>query len=542
MESQKGKLTRTQSSLLRSPIVRSSVHSLSSVAAADDEEEEKPHRPYRRSPSRNLLLLPIPFALILFLFLYLRDDCPLFADVLLLSAFATAASLAARRADLFRRGATAVRRASSVEWSIGGVERKEKRSGGRIVREGVEFYSNGDYYEGEFHKGRCNGSGVYNFFGKGRYEGDWVDGKYDGYGTESWARGSRYRGHYRQGLRHGYGVYKFYSGDSYAGEWVGGQSHGVGAQTCSDGSSFFGEFKCGVKHGLGYYHFRQVFFSLKISFTTTTKNGDKYAGEYFADKIHGFGVYHFANGHCYEGSWHEGKKQGYGMYTFRNGDTRCGDWDAGILKMPLCASEPSVQHAVQAAQKAAESSILVPRVDSQVNKAVAAANRAATAARVAAIKAVQNRIDGKFCDINEAQKCNLVEERMTNHAVLAFAHGGGGDDNKIKIFDDSIYDNNELDEVGDDVLQVLNIENSLDRDTIEKKTMIYVALMNLIKWTSRTSESNWREGGRYDKSKTLNYDMAFPPILFRKNVLELKKERAMLLEDNGGKKDMVREA
>ena len=27
-------------------------------------------------------------------------------------------------------------------------------------------------YEGEFHKGRCNGSGV--------YEGDWIDGRYDG--------------------------------------------------------------------------------------------------------------------------------------------------------------------------------------------------------------------------------------------------------------------------------------------------------------------------------------------------------------------------
>ncbi|XP_074583042.1 uncharacterized protein LOC141839238 [Curcuma longa] len=388
MELQKGKLTRTHSSILRSPTVRSSIHSLSSITAADDEEEEKPHRPHRRPPFRrnpptHLLLLTLPFALIFLLFLYLRNDSPLFANVLLFSSLFTAASLVARRFDLFRRGATAVRRVSSVEWSIGGVERKEKRAGRRIVREGVEFYSNGDFYEGEFHKGQCNGSGVYNFFGKGRYEGDWVDGKYDGYGIESWARGSRYRGQYRQGLRNGYGVYKFYSGDSYAGEWVSGQSHGVGTQTCSDGSCYFGEFKCGVKHGLGYYHFR---------------NGDKYAGEYFADKIHGFGVYHFANGHCYGGSWHEGKKQGLGMYTFRSGDTRCGDWDAGVLKTPLAPSDPTVQFVVQAARKAAENSMLVPRVDSQVNKAVAAANRAATAARVTAIKAVQNRIDGRFCD------------------------------------------------------------------------------------------------------------------------------------------------
>ncbi|WOL20025.1 hypothetical protein Cni_G28827 [Canna indica] len=392
METQKGKLTRTQSSLLRSPTVRTSTHSLSSIAAADDEEDEKPHRPHRprpRCPYGDLLLLSLPFAVVFSLFIYLREDSPRFANLLLLSALASTASFAALRSALFRRAAAVARRASSVDWFIGdeevgaGANRKERRAGGRIVREGIEFYSNGDFYEGEFHKGRCNGSGVYNFFAKGRYEGDWVDGKYDGYGIESWARGSRYRGQYRRGLRHGFGVYKFYSGDSYAGEWMAGQSHGVGLQTCSDGSSYVGEFKCGVKHGLGYYHFR---------------NGDKYAGEYFGDKIHGFGVYHFANGHRYEGSWHEGKKQGLGMYTFRSGDTRCGDWDCGVLKIPLLPSDPAVLRAVQAAQKAAENAILVPRVDAKVNNAVMAANRAATAARVAAIKAVQNRMDGKFCE------------------------------------------------------------------------------------------------------------------------------------------------
>lgn len=51
----------------------------------------------------------------------------------------------------------------------------------------------------------------------------------------------------------------------------------------------------------------------------------------------------------------------------------------------------------QAAQRAADNAFHLPRVEEQVNRAVMAANRAATAARVAAIKAVQNRIDGKFC-------------------------------------------------------------------------------------------------------------------------------------------------
>lgn len=272
-----------------------------------------------------------------------------------------------------------------VFWSIGSRPKAEKK-----VSSGcwVQVYSNGDVYEGEFHKGKCSGSGVYYYYMSGRYEGDWVDGKYDGHGVETWARGSRYRGQYRQGLRHGFGVYRFYTGDVYAGEWSNGQSHGCGIHTCEDGSRYVGEFKWGVKHGLGHYHFR---------------NGDTYAGEYFADKMHGFGAYKFANGHRYEGAWHEGRRQGLGMYTFRNGETQAGHWHNGILDVPstqnaACPVSPvavnhsKVLNAVQEARRAAEKAYDVAKVDERVNRGVAAANRAANAARVAAVKAVQKQM------------------------------------------------------------------------------------------------------------------------------------------------------
>ncbi|KAE8734491.1 putative casein kinase II subunit beta-4-like [Hibiscus syriacus] len=271
-----------------------------------------------------------------------------------------------------------------VFWSIGSRSKSEKRANSGCW---VQVYSNGDVYEGEFHKGKCSGSGVYYYYMSGRYEGDWVDGKYDGYGVETWARGSRYRG-YQQGLRHGFGVYRFYTGDAYAGEWSNGQGHGCGVHTCEDGSRYVGEFKWGVKHGFGHYHFR---------------NGDTYAGEYFADKMHGFGVYRFANGHCYEGAWHEGKRQGLGMYTFRNGDTQSGHWQNGILNVPSTQSSTyamspvavyhsKVLNVVQEARRAAEKAYEVAKVDERVNKAVAAANRAANAARVIAVKAVQKQM------------------------------------------------------------------------------------------------------------------------------------------------------
>lgn len=280
---------------------------------------------------------------------------------------------------------SAVSRPLPVFWSIGGRSKAEKK-----VTSGcwVQVYSNGDVYEGEFHKGKCSGSGVYYYYMSGRYEGDWIDGKYDGHGVETWARGSRYRGQYRQGLRHGFGVYRFYTGDVYAGEWSNGQSHGCGIHTCEDGSRYVGEFKWGVKHGLGHYHFR---------------NGDTYAGEYFADKMHGFGVYKFANGHRYEGAWHEGRRQGLGMYTFRNGETQAGHWHNGILDVPstqnaTCPVSPvavnhsKVLNAVQEARRSAEKAYDVAKVDERVNRAVAAANRAANAARVAAVKAVQKQM------------------------------------------------------------------------------------------------------------------------------------------------------
>ncbi|XP_059657687.1 uncharacterized protein LOC132304144 [Cornus florida] len=271
-----------------------------------------------------------------------------------------------------------------VVWLIGSKAKSEKR-----VNSGswVQVYRNGDVYEGEFHKGNCSGSGVYYYHMSGRYEGDWVDERYDGYGVETWAKGSRYRGQYRQGLRHGAGVYRFYFGDVYAGEWCNGQCHGRGVHTCRDGSCYVGEFKWGVKHGLGHYHFR---------------NGDTYAGEYFADKMHGFGVYRFGNGHQYEGAWHEGRRQGLGMYTFRNGDIQSGHWQNGVINVlstqsthpgsPFTINHSKVLNAVQEAQRAAQKAYNVERVDERVSKAVAAANKAANAARVAAVKAVQNQM------------------------------------------------------------------------------------------------------------------------------------------------------
>ncbi|KAG5068744.1 hypothetical protein JHK85_001121 [Glycine max] len=377
---------------------------------------------------RALLLLAIPL-----LYLYFLVSRSFLLDLLSAIAFSAALVFSLNlafplpfrsiRLKAAKNSASRPAAALPVFWTIGSRQKTEKRAAASGCW--VQVFGNGDVYEGEFHRGKCSGSGVYYYSRSGRYEGDWVDGKYDGYGVETWARGSRYRGCYWQGLRHGFGVYRFYTGDVYAGEWSNGQSHGCGVHTCEDGSRYVGEFKWGVKHGHGHYHFR---------------NGDTYAGEYFADKMHGFGIYRFANCHRYEGAWHEGRRQGLGMYTFRNGETQSGHWQNGVLDIlstqnttspvsPVGVYHSKVLNAVQPthnkrrgcflfyrgsprffplfflfrqpklkdlsspleARQAAEKAYDMAKVDEGVNRAVAASNRAANAARVAAVKAVQKQ-------------------------------------------------------------------------------------------------------------------------------------------------------
>ena len=95
------------------------------------------------------------------------------------------------------------------------------------------------------------------------------------------------------------------------------------------------------------------------------------------------------------------------MYTFRNGETQSGRWENGILNIPSShtATHPSspvgvyhsrVLNAVQEARRSAEKAYDVGKVDERVNRAVAAANRSANAARVAAVKAVQKQLTNEI--------------------------------------------------------------------------------------------------------------------------------------------------
>ncbi|KAG6424885.1 hypothetical protein SASPL_115308 [Salvia splendens] len=158
------KLTRTNSSLLRSsPTIRSSIHSLSSVSEiapdsdAEDLEEQKPHSRPLPPPVRRCLWpppsssstrssrrsLPPPLRALLSRNVnFFKQICDEYGKRLGFLRFASRTH------------------SKPVQWFIGKAE-SEGLESRKIVRESVEFYSNGDFYAWEFQKGRVIGAVTY---------------------------------------------------------------------------------------------------------------------------------------------------------------------------------------------------------------------------------------------------------------------------------------------------------------------------------------------------------------------------------------------
>ncbi|BDA43172.1 probable radial spoke head 1 homolog at C-terminar half [Coccomyxa sp. Obi] len=195
---------------------------------------------------------------------------------------------------------------------------------GKVLPVRKVTFPSGHKYVGQIGNGTMNGLGVYAFDNtQARYEGEFVDGAFEGLGAETFSEGL-YVGSFRNGQRHGLGVCHYRNGDYYEGQWRAGVRHGMGMQQCTDGSNYVGGYAAGQRRGCGIYSF---------------PNGDRYEGECAADAPHGHGVYRFAaSGAVLEGTWAAGAKQGWAVITVGSQQSY-GHWEAGTL-MSLAPLEP----------------------------------------------------------------------------------------------------------------------------------------------------------------------------------------------------------
>lgn len=165
--------------------------------------------------------------------------------------------------------------------------------------------------------GDCqNGFGtleIHTELGTDRYEGNFTDGIFDGYGKyeKMVTRSDRayYDGSWNMGVREGRGTYWDGKSDLYIGQWQDDMRHGRG-------SYFFG---------------LENWYPNKHSEHWLRENVENYSGEFVEDLYQGEGTYRWPNGQRFEGEFFANEKHGLGVFYYPTGTWREQLWEYGRL-------------------------------------------------------------------------------------------------------------------------------------------------------------------------------------------------------------------
>ncbi|XP_071943123.1 alsin-like isoform X2 [Antedon mediterranea] len=189
-------------------------------------------------------------------------------------------------------------------------------------------WPDGKFYHGNFVHGVQHGYGISSIpsiDGKGyneKYEGQWLEGKKEVFGSLRYHNGDMYIGCFTDNMRHGHGVLDCRSPSSlYIGEWQKDKKQGYGAMEDSQrGEKYMGGWQDGYRHGKGL---------------VITLEGLYYEGNFSQNKLTGVGILATEDGTCYEGELSSGPTlNGKGTLTLPNGDyingSFTGLWGDGV--------------------------------------------------------------------------------------------------------------------------------------------------------------------------------------------------------------------
>eukprot|EP00531_Pseudo-nitzschia_arenysensis_P006812 CAMPEP_0116136932 /NCGR_PEP_ID=MMETSP0329-20121206/11993_1 /TAXON_ID=697910 /ORGANISM="Pseudo-nitzschia arenysensis, Strain B593" /LENGTH=832 /DNA_ID=CAMNT_0003631843 /DNA_START=315 /DNA_END=2813 /DNA_ORIENTATION=- len=181
----------------------------------------------------------------------------------------------------------------------------------------VDPYGEKGVYTGALSKSTCmpNGKGRLEYEKESRwYEGDWIHGRWTGYGRLSNGDGDFYEGGLKNDHKHGTGIMRFADGRVFEGEYIRGQMI-QGKMTYQDGSIYGGSWVDGMRHGRG-----------KCIFV----DGSQYEGEFREGNFHGHGKMTWNDGGWYVGNWSNGEMDGKGKEVRPDGSLRHdGEWSGG---------------------------------------------------------------------------------------------------------------------------------------------------------------------------------------------------------------------
>jgi len=208
---------------------------------------------------------------------------------------------------------------------------------------------NNAVFEGEVdNEGKPFGRGKLTLANGDFYEGEFVDGCFEGFGVlNKKSEGALYRGQFKKNMRYGKacssgrtagstkevsaktsekatvrsadpGTYCFEDGSTYLGNHKNNEFDGFGIFSWKNGQVYEGRWKAGLMEGDG-----------KLIYD----NGNSFDGEFKNNKRHGTGLFIWAaTGASYKGGWKDGVMHGKGITANQNGEVKYVDFLNGNLK------------------------------------------------------------------------------------------------------------------------------------------------------------------------------------------------------------------
>lgn len=163
--------------------------------------------------------------------------------------------------------------------------------------------------------GDCKeGVGILGYADGSKYEGNFENGKLNGYGTWYFANGEKYVGMFYQNYCHGRGIHYKNDGSKIIGVWERGSY--IGTLLNKNGEE--GCIKGDCDMGSGVYIFKDGKAKYEGSFENGAPNGE--------------GICHYSEGNWYEGSWVNGKFNGVGAMYMLDGNVVSGIWQEGVYQ------------------------------------------------------------------------------------------------------------------------------------------------------------------------------------------------------------------
>ena len=231
---------------------------------------------------------------------------------------------------------------------IDGEWKDDAQHGFGIVRNGV------GRYEGNFTNGKLDGFGIYLWLNGDRYEGEWRDGDLNGKGIFSWSNGTSYEGGWKDGRKHGYGKIRS-SEVVYEGEFIDGYISGTTKTTILKDDAVI-EYKIHLNSRLknildsgniipmeyidGNITINSPLYSYRGGGIDGKKSGYgkyvessgvNYVGNFLNNMSHGEGVATYADGSHYKGNWINNKRDGYGVQDDANGFRYLGSFKSNLF-------------------------------------------------------------------------------------------------------------------------------------------------------------------------------------------------------------------